>query len=399
MNTISKKKSITAAFVMFVLVIAMIIVVITPIQIALGMTGVLITELIFLAMALVGALIMKTPLREVFPIHKPHIRQIFGSVLLWIAGLLLVLFSTILIGYFFPDELGATQEGLSDVITSVPFIVRFLIVAVSPAICEEAVHRGFILHFLKPIQKKWAIVLIVGILFGIFHLDPTRFPATAILGMVLTYAALETGNMFYPFLIHFLNNTLSVIATGATENLDTAAISPENTFTLSAVGIYLVLLCIAPWLLWAGVTLLHPKKTEKSKKSGKIILACTLTSGLCIVGGFLLASGDMNMTSTGVQTPTVAELSQTPFSTDLDIDSGRQQLTVVMETPQGLLRVSITDDNGNVVYEETAGQLTGNFPLELTSGHYTLTVELVEAGSEADSSEELVTFQIILMQM
>ncbi|MBR1693577.1 MAG: CPBP family intramembrane metalloprotease [Lachnospiraceae bacterium] len=402
MDTRSKKKSITASFVMFALVIVMLLFIATPIQMMLGMTGVLITELIFLAMAILGAIVMKEPLREVFPLHRPHARQVFGSLLLWAAAYLLVLFSTLLIGFLFPEQMGEVQTGLSDVITSVPFGIRFLIVAVSPAICEEAVHRGFILHFLKPVQKKWAIVVIMGILFGIFHLDPIRFLATAILGMALTYAALETDNMFYSFLIHLINNTLSVLATRVTENMDADAMNAQSSITLSVVGAYLLFLCIAPWLLWAAVSLLHPKKTEKTKGTGKIVLACVLTSAFCVVGGIALTSLGMlgNAITTGSQTPTVSELSETPYTTDFTLEKGgSQQLTAVLNTPAGRLHISIADDNGNIAYETTAQKLTGNFPLNLENGHYTMTVELVELPDDAGASDELVSFYLILLEL
>lgn len=400
MNTISKKKSIISALVMFVLVMVMFIFVAAPIQMALGMPGVLITELLLLAMALIGSKIMKTPFREVFPLHKPKARQVFGSLLLWAASYLFVIFGTLLISYLFPDAMTNVQSELSDVITSVPFPVRFLIVAVSPAICEEAVHRGFILHFLKPVQKKWAIVLIMGILFGLFHLDPMRFLPTAILGMTLTYAAIETGNMFYPFLIHLINNTLSVVASKFTENVDTATV--QNSFSLAAVGTYLIILSISPWLMWAAVTLLHPKKTEKTKGTWKKVVACILLSLLCIVGGSVITAGSAmgNMITTGAQTPTVSELSKTPYTVDFDLENdGRQQLTAVLNTPDGRLHVSITDDDGQVVYETTAQKLTGNIPLELDSGHYTITVELVETSGDADLADKVVTFNLIVLPL
>ena len=97
MKTISKKKSITAAFVMFALVIVMMLFVAAPIQMNLGMTGVLITELIFLAMAIIGTLLMKGSLKEVFPLKKPQFRQIAGTVLLWIGEYFIIMFSTMFI--------------------------------------------------------------------------------------------------------------------------------------------------------------------------------------------------------------------------------------------------------------------------------------------------------------
>lgn len=401
METISKKKSITAAFVMFALVIVMMLFVAAPIQMNLGMTGVLITELIFLAMAIIGTLLMKGSLKEVFPLKKPQFRQIAGTVLLWIGAYFIILFSTMFIGYLFPEAMNQVSTGMNDIITSVPFPVRYLIVAVSPAICEEAVHRGFILHYLKPINRKWLIVLIMGILFGLFHLDPMRFLATGILGGVITYIAIETENMFYPFLLHLLNNSLSVLASLATEGTDLEAAN-SMAYTLPVVGSYLMFLCVSPWLIWAGVSLVRPKNAEKKFATWKKVLVCSILSVVCIGGGMCITTVSM-LTSSAInvaETTTIGDLEQQPYIHEFDIDKeGMQQLTAVMTTPAGTLNVSILDESGNVLHETAAKEFSGNIPLNLPAGHYTLKVEFLNPDEETYNESDPVILTFILMQL
>src|SRR5690606_35829883 len=83
--------------------------------------------------------------------------------------------------------------------------------AVMPAICEEALHRGFIQSTMRSIRFDWVIVLIMGFIFGVFHLDPVRFLGTAILGAVLSYVMVKTRNIFYPSFLHMINNAIPVI--------------------------------------------------------------------------------------------------------------------------------------------------------------------------------------------
>ena len=52
-------------------------------------------------------------------------------------------------GIFFPKEIFAVSEGLNEVIYSVPLILSVFISSVMPAVCEEALHRGFILKSFK----------------------------------------------------------------------------------------------------------------------------------------------------------------------------------------------------------------------------------------------------------
>lgn len=403
---LTKTQSIFIALGMFLAVILSLIFIATPVQANFGMLGVLITELILLALAIGGVLLTKGNFKEIFPLKKPALRQTFATIILWLASYILVLFSTILIGYFFPEGVTGTSSALNDFMSTIPFWARFLIVAVSPVICEEAIHRGFILHYLKPIQKKWLIVLIMGILFGIFHLDPIRFLATALLGAIITYVAIETENMFYPFLIHFINNAISVFATKATEGVEMTQETYEAALSLSSVGIYLILLCVTPWLLWLGITLLHPKKEKiEGVKTGtwKKVLLCSGISAFCIIGGFVLSavglaqSAVMNVS----KVETLSDLSETPFTYDFEVEEAKKHmLTAVLSTPEGLLELVITDENGTVVHESSAASFTGNIPLDLEAGSYHLEVRYVnEDGALSPSAEAVATFNLIMQKL
>lgn len=72
------------------------------------------------------------------------------------------------IAWLFPEQMFGTSSALNDIIASVPLLVSVFITAVMPAVCEEAMHRGVILHSLKSLKREWVIVLIMGILLGFF---------------------------------------------------------------------------------------------------------------------------------------------------------------------------------------------------------------------------------------
>ena len=58
-----------------------------PLQVRFGMTGLALTELGLLALALLGVALFHAPLRQVFSLHRPTLRGVFGSLLLWLGGL------------------------------------------------------------------------------------------------------------------------------------------------------------------------------------------------------------------------------------------------------------------------------------------------------------------------
>ena len=153
--------------------------------------------------------LLKIPIKEIFPLEKPKWKKTLGVLLMWASSYALMMPVTMFMAYFFPKEIFAVSEGLNEVIYSVPLILSIFISSVMPAVCEEALHRGFILKsFQNKWKNKWFLSLLMGIIFGVFHGSIWRFLPTAILGGILTYIMLETENIFYPALFHFTNNFL-----------------------------------------------------------------------------------------------------------------------------------------------------------------------------------------------
>jgi len=89
--------------------------------------------------------------------------------------------------------------------TSLPFFVGLLIVAVTPAICEEWIFRGYIQSRYSelPIRKA---AFINGVFFGIIHLSLHQFPYAFIMGMVFAYMVYYTRSFFAGVWAHFLVN-------------------------------------------------------------------------------------------------------------------------------------------------------------------------------------------------
>jgi membrane protease YdiL (CAAX protease family) len=84
-------------------------------------------------------------------------------------------------------------------------------IALLPAVCEELTFRGVLLSGLRRKLRPAALVVVVGIVFGLFHMTLFRIAPTAALGMILTAVALMTGSVFPGMLLHAGNNALGVI--------------------------------------------------------------------------------------------------------------------------------------------------------------------------------------------
>lgn len=279
-----------------ILFVLMMLFVATPIQMKFGMYGVAITELIVLAMGIISAIILKADLKEVFPIKIPAIRQLFGTLVMWLATYLVVTLITLIIGYFFPESLNQVSEGLNEVITSIPMWLAFIFVAIMPAICEEVLTRGFIQASFHNFKSKWSIVVLVGIIFGIFHLDFVRFFPTAILGGTMAYIMFETRNLVLPMFLHFINNGLSTLVSFLLPAQDMANSISGMEIPMASIGSWFIVASAAPFAFLLGSILIHKKGEDRGSEvegknswSKKIYVAAAITVVLFIIGVVIMS--------------------------------------------------------------------------------------------------------------
>jgi len=257
-----------------------------PLQMKLGMTGLIITELLLLVISALSVIILKLDPKGVFPIKKIRLRPLFASLFLYIAIYPAVLLSGLVITYFFPQitEIG---YAMTQFLHSVPFWATLIISALMPGICEEALFRGVILSTYKNnIRRRWLVILISAILFGLFHLDPTRFLSTAILGGVFTYILLKTDNILLSVIFHFINNFVSLAAGSALPtDFDATAIYDKPSMLLS-IGSFLILGSIAPVFFTVALNLFEEKGREidKAKSLRKWLLSAAVMALVFILG-------------------------------------------------------------------------------------------------------------------
>jgi len=109
-----------------------------------------------------------------------------------------------------------TLEGLEDLVTAettARLLWLLLVLALTPAVCEEFVFRGVLLGGTRS-MGPWRFVLLSGVVFGAFHLSfetVIRFLPTASLGIVMAWAVWRTGSIWTGVLMHFLNNATIVV--------------------------------------------------------------------------------------------------------------------------------------------------------------------------------------------
>lgn len=109
--------------------------------------------------------------------------------------------------------------------------LALLLVAVLPAVCEEAFFRGAMLPLLRRLTRSWAAaVWIVAIIFSLAHADAQGFLARLLLGLLLGTLYVLTRSLWAPIMLHLTNNASTVVALVCSEQgiAETLAAPPEN---------------------------------------------------------------------------------------------------------------------------------------------------------------------------
>ncbi len=91
----------------------------------------------------------------------------------------------------------------------------FVALALTPAICEELLFRGYLQRQVERGMGTVASIVLVGVLFGLYHLRLSQAIPLSLLGVYLGFVVWATGSLWAGVLVHLLNNGLAVAAAAA----------------------------------------------------------------------------------------------------------------------------------------------------------------------------------------
>ncbi len=202
-----------------------------------------------LSMFIIGLLYLKlsrTSAQSVVPVRKVNFSLLYKIVLAGLAMSLLSNFVTdILLNnlslFGYENHLDMTYT------TNTPLenVIYFLRVALLPALVEEFMFRGIILHKLRAFGDGFA-VLLSSLMFGLIHGNLVQIPFAFIVGLALGFAVVKTGSIIPSIIIHFLVNGSSVIVTILEKSVD------ETTLNI-CYGLFLIIVFIGAILSAIGL--------------------------------------------------------------------------------------------------------------------------------------------------
>jgi len=121
-------------------------------------------------------------------------------------------------------------------------ILVILVVALVPAVCEEAFFRGFVQKsFELTIKPFWAI-FITSFAFALYHFNPYGFLALLLLAMFLGFSVYQSKSILLPIILHFLNNFVSIVLyfIDGGEGLSNTEIVTQDEFYFNLISLFLL---------------------------------------------------------------------------------------------------------------------------------------------------------------
>ena len=166
---------------------------------------------------IVFAKINKLNFKRVFRLNPVSIPTIVLTVVIAVVGWMLSQYATIILTHLYsiifniPSEKlfeGLKDFGVEKIIPENAFLGFFLI-ALTPAICEEALFRGVVL---KAYENRGTIraIFISAILFSIIHFSIIRTIGPLIIGIIAGYLVVKSNSIIPGAIAHFTFNGLSL---------------------------------------------------------------------------------------------------------------------------------------------------------------------------------------------
>ncbi|HEY4311569.1 MAG TPA: ABC transporter permease subunit/CPBP intramembrane protease [Pirellulales bacterium] len=177
----------------------------------------LVSQLVVVATpALLMTIMLARSPKQTLLLHRPNVAALPAAVLLALSIYPIAGWLTVVVQQLYPLN-PYLKEALAGLMTDHPALWKMLLViAVTPAICEELAFRGFILSGLRHLGRKWRAIVVSSLFFGITHAVFQQSIIAFLLGLVIGYIAVQTGSLLPGMLYHVTHNSLMVLTLALT---------------------------------------------------------------------------------------------------------------------------------------------------------------------------------------
>lgn len=226
-----------------------------------GFGGIFGIQMIIFVLPLLYVLYTKRSILQTYSFRKTKLMNFVAALFMGCGTMLIGIILTSFVSMLFPTEAEMVSSGLMNELMSDNELLTFAVVALTPAICEEMLFRGFLFSAFRGRHKIVVSVLLTVVIFGVYHMSIVRFFTTALLGAALAVIVYYSDSIFPAMMMHAINNGIAVLQMYHPDTM-------ENIFPLFAVeepGIMesIVVSTMGILLLAAGVAMFKILQKKK----------------------------------------------------------------------------------------------------------------------------------------
>ncbi len=130
-------------------------------------------------------------------------------------------------------------------------------------VLEELIFRGAITKSLLANYKPSTAIIVSGLIFGVFHLNPAQILPAALIGILLAWMYYKTASLIPCIVVHIINNSLSVflgLRYPEVETINELVGGDRNYWILTGVA---VVIAVASLYLMKRTHVKYPWKGEE----------------------------------------------------------------------------------------------------------------------------------------
>lgn len=226
-----------------------------------GFGGIFGIQMIIFVLPLLYVLYTKRSILQTYSFRKTKLMNFVAALFMGCGTMLIGIILTSFVSMLFPTEAEMVSSGLMNELMSDNELLTFAVVALTPAVCEEMLFRGFLFSAFRGRHKIVVSVLLTAVIFGVYHMSIVRFFTTALLGAALAVIVYYSDSIFPAMMMHAINNGIAVLQMYHPDTM-------ENIFPLFAVeepGIMesIVVSTMGILLLAAGVAMFKILQKKK----------------------------------------------------------------------------------------------------------------------------------------
>lgn len=203
-------------------------------------------------------------LKEFLRLNRLTLKQIKYIVLIVIFSYPIAVFLNY-IGILFLSRFGRIMPNPIPIPSNIKeYLLSFIIIALTPGICEEVMFRGMIMRTYEVYGRKKAIIL-SAVLFGLFHFNLQNLLGPIFLGLMFGVLVSKTKSLLSSIVGHIVNNTVALTIGFLSNDIQKASTDIMPDTSVMAYGSFVLgIIALLFWLIVRKLLISFPVDTNEA---------------------------------------------------------------------------------------------------------------------------------------